>query len=198
MAIAGFAAAILIALFNLTPSGKVSLLATTETASPAPNSVPVAAGDIVGVASIVDGDTLDIHGTRIRLSGIDAPESHQMCKDATGRLWRCGASVANALDAFIGGNTVSCSVVDTDRYGRSVSVCSVRGKDIQQWLAVNGYALAYRQYSTAYVADEEKAHRAKAGIWAGEFVNPADWRKGLRLDGEKPTKAMTEGKISAD
>lgn len=65
------------------------------------------------------------------------------------------------------------------------------------WLVANGHALAYRQYSTTYVADEEKAHKAKAGIWAGEFVNPADWRKGLRMSGEKPTKAMIEGKIGS-
>lgn len=193
MAVSAFVAAIIFAFFNISP-------ARNAPAPPAPAelpTIPTAAGDIVGTASIVDGDTLDIHGTRIRLSGVDAPESAQMCKDATGRLWRCGSGAANALDAFIGGNTVSCKVVDTDRYGRSVSTCSVRGKDIQQWLAVNGHALAYRQYSTAYVADEEKAHKAKAGIWAGEFVNPADWRKGMRMSGEKPTKAMIEGKVGA-
>ena len=31
------------------------------------------AADIAGTASVIDGDTLDIHGTRIRLHGIDAP-----------------------------------------------------------------------------------------------------------------------------
>jgi endonuclease YncB( thermonuclease family) len=36
------------------------------------------ADDLIGQASIVDGDTLEIHGTRIRLWGIDAPESSQL------------------------------------------------------------------------------------------------------------------------
>ena len=35
--------------------------------------LPVAfADDLTGQASIIDGDTLEIHGTRIRLWGIDA------------------------------------------------------------------------------------------------------------------------------
>jgi endonuclease YncB( thermonuclease family) len=36
--------------------------------------------DMTGQASIIDGDTLEIHGTRIRLWGIDAPESSQLCR----------------------------------------------------------------------------------------------------------------------
>jgi hypothetical protein len=39
-------------------------------------------GDMVWQASIIDGDTLEIHGTRIRLWGIDAPESNQLCRAA--------------------------------------------------------------------------------------------------------------------
>ena len=35
--------------------------------------------DLIGQASVIDGDTLEIHGTRIRLWGIDAPESSQLC-----------------------------------------------------------------------------------------------------------------------
>lgn len=39
-----------------------------------------ALADIAGVASVIDGDTLEIHGHRIRLHGIDAPESAQRCR----------------------------------------------------------------------------------------------------------------------
>lgn len=73
--------------------------------------------------------------------------------------------------------TVNCQVVTTDRYGRSVSRCSVGGDDIQAWLARKGWALAYRQYSKDYVPDEEAARAAKAGIWASQFDAPWDWRK---------------------
>jgi endonuclease YncB( thermonuclease family) len=40
---------------------------------------PAAPSAIIGRASVIDGDTIDIHGTRIRLYGIDAPESSQLC-----------------------------------------------------------------------------------------------------------------------
>jgi len=53
----------------------------------------VSAGQVVaqeqlsGVASVIDGDTLEIHGTRIRLHGIDAPESAQLCERSSGKTW---------------------------------------------------------------------------------------------------------------
>jgi hypothetical protein len=40
------------------------------------------ADNLAGQASIIDGDTLEVHGTRIRLWGIDAPESSQLCRGA--------------------------------------------------------------------------------------------------------------------
>ncbi|TIM22124.1 MAG: thermonuclease family protein, partial [Mesorhizobium sp.] len=55
---------------------------------------------MVGVASIVDGDTIEIHGQRIRFNGIDAPESSQNCSDASGQEYPCGRKSAEALDIF--------------------------------------------------------------------------------------------------
>ena len=59
------------------------------------------ANDFVGQASVIDGHTLEIHGTRIRLWGVDAPESSQLCRGADSNLYRCGANAANDLDTFI-------------------------------------------------------------------------------------------------
>lgn len=50
---------------------------------------PKNTGPIIGQASIVDGDTIEIHGQQIRLAGIDAPESDQLCRDADSALYRC-------------------------------------------------------------------------------------------------------------
>jgi endonuclease YncB( thermonuclease family) len=152
----------------------------------------------IGTASVIDADTLEIHGERIRLVGIDAPESGQKCLDTSGRFVRCGTIAANALDAWINRDAVSCNIEGKDRYDRLLAQCKVRGQNMQEWLVANGYAVAYRSYSTAYVPAELKARNAKAGVWAGKFVAPWDWRKGKRLPGEKPTKAMLEGKIASN
>ena len=65
---------------------------------------------------------------------------------------------------------------DTDRYRRVVAVCSEGGVDLNEWMVSQGQAIAYRQYSPAYVPAEEKAKAARLGVWAGEFQNPADFR----------------------
>jgi endonuclease YncB( thermonuclease family) len=77
---------------------------------------PAAAPEpITGQASVVDGDTIEIHRQRIRLFGIDAPESDQLCRGDDSLQHRCGAKAANDLDAFIAGRPVSCAPVSTDR-----------------------------------------------------------------------------------
>jgi hypothetical protein len=77
------------------------------------------ADDLAGRASVIDGDTLEIHGTRIRLWGIDAPESDQLCRSEESERYRCGQKAANDLDAFIDRRPVGCVEVDRDQYGRA-------------------------------------------------------------------------------
>jgi endonuclease YncB( thermonuclease family) len=156
----------------------------------------VAISTLTGQASVVDADTIEIRGERIRLVGVDAPESGQKCFTHAGKPWRCGTVAANALDTWINRNPVTCDIEGKDRYDRLLGTCRVRGEDMQAWLVANGHALAYRTYSTAYVPAELKARAAAAGMWSGDFVAPWEWRKGLRLAGEPPTKAMREGKVS--
>lgn len=172
----------------------VALAPLQGEAAPARKGLPA---EVAGTASVVDADTLEIGGVRVRLTGVDAPESGQKCRDAGGRFVRCGTIAANALSAWLNRNPVSCEIEDKDRYGRLIGKCSVRGDDVQEWLVSHGHALAYRTYSTAYVEAELKARQAKAGVWSGEFIAPWDWRKGLRLDGERPTWAMITGQVAA-
>lgn len=72
--------------------------------------------EIIGVASVIDGDTLEIHDRRIRLDGIDAPESAQLCL-RDGRKERCGQRSAFFLADLIGQGTVRCVPHDVDRAG---------------------------------------------------------------------------------
>lgn len=144
------------------------------------SATPVLADQIVGRASVIDGDTLEIRGTRIRLHGVDAPESAQECQNSDGKAYRCGQKAALALSDKIGVANVSCEQKDIDRYQRIVAVCSLRGEDLNAWLVQEGYALAYRQYGTDYIAQEYNAQMARRGLWAGSFIPPWDWRKGKR------------------
>jgi endonuclease YncB( thermonuclease family) len=94
-----------------------------------------AAENLAGQASIIDGDTLEIHGTRIRLWGIDAPESAQLCRDEDSLQYRCGAKAANELDAFIARRPVNCIPISLDQYRRTVATCSVG-----DWISAHGWS----------------------------------------------------------
>lgn len=145
-----------------------------------------------GIASVIDGDTLEIHGQRIRLHGIDAPESAQACRDDQGHTWRCGQEAALALADHIDRRPVACRQTDIDRYQRIVAVCQVGDEDLNAWMVRQGHAVAYRAYSQEYVDEEAAARQAKAGIWRGEFVMPARWRQGTRLANERGATGDTE------
>src|SRR6201987_6143344 len=105
------------------------------------------ADDFVGQASVVDGDTLEIHGMRIRLWGVDAPESSQLCRGEDSLQYRCGAQAANDLDTFIARRPVNCLPLSLDPYGRTVATCSVGGTDLGEWLVCHGSVLAWAQLS---------------------------------------------------
>ena len=132
---------------------------------------------------IIDADTLEVAGQRVRLQGIDAPESQQSCRQATGQRYRCGDTATQALRARIGAGAVICTIEGRDRYNRALGICyGPDGTDLNGWLVRQGHALAYRRYSPTYVPQEAHARAARAGIWAGEFVPPWRWRRGDRLD----------------
>ncbi len=125
-----------------------------------------ALADVAGTASVIDGDTIEVHGQRIRLHGIDAPESRQLCR----------------LDGKIARRPVASEDLGRDRYKRIIARCTVVGEDMGEWMVANGWALAYRRYSVDYVDEEADAQAARRGMWAGEFVKPWKWRRGKRLD----------------
>jgi endonuclease YncB( thermonuclease family) len=138
---------------------------------------PATGGAIVGRARVVDGDSLELSGRRIRLFGIDAPEGRQTCRDAQDRDTRCGEDARRALANLIGGGPVSCTPVG-ESHDRDVAVCTADGRDLSDAMVRMGFAVELRNHSRGrYSAAEREARDGKRGMWAGTFERPGAWRQ---------------------
>lgn len=89
-----------------------------------------ALADAQGPARVVDGDTLEIAGRKIRLLDMDAPEGKQRCADAAGQLYRCGDVATAYLRELIGSRPVRCEGSKRDRYRCLLAICYVGNIDL--------------------------------------------------------------------
>ncbi|MFZ0840193.1 MAG: thermonuclease family protein [Xanthobacteraceae bacterium] len=150
------------------------LIAATRVAEPVP-----AVGAISGRAHVIDGDSLKVAGTQIRVFGIDAPEWRQRCRRADGHLYRCGRWAFRALAQRLRSAPVRCVPRARDRFARLVATCYQGNDDLAHWLVAQGLALDWPRYSGGTYADaEDAARRAERGLWQGAFVRPWEWRHG--------------------
>jgi endonuclease YncB( thermonuclease family) len=157
---------------------------------------PIAANaeTIAGRASVIDGDTIDIHGERIRILDIDAPESRQTCQDQSGANWHCGQKAALALSDWIGRRPVTCESDELDQYKRHLARCTVAGQDLGEWMVDQGWAVPYRDCKCGVVRDAaNRAKASKLGIWSGSFTLPWIWRAwGIQAQqGDQPAEQPT-------
>ena len=125
-----------------------------------------------GRVTVNDGDSLTLGTERIRLRGVDAPEFGQTCRK-DGADYPCGRRARERLVALIAGRPVSCSGWERDKYDRLLASCTVGGADLNRRLVETGWALGYGDYA----AEESAARRTGAGLWAGSFERPRDWRE---------------------
>jgi endonuclease YncB( thermonuclease family) len=142
--------------------------------------------NVKGPAMAVDGDTLDIAGTRVRLEGIDAPEYAQTCARAAAGSWSCGKEAQRTLAKMVAGQTVDCESRGRDKYDRVLGVCSVAGREINAEMVRSGLAWAFIKYSNSYASLEAEARAAKVGIWQGE-TEPAWVYREKRWTGAEQT-----------
>lgn len=138
-----------------------------------------------GIAQNIDGDSLYVGKMEVRLFGIDAPEWGQVCTRG-GQPWDCGAAAADQLAKLVTGKFVRCSGVDTDEHDRTVARCMVGSVDVNRTMVSNGYAIAYRHFSTDYVPAEASAKSAKRGLWGGTFEMPSAYRRDEKAAGRAP------------
>lgn len=134
-----------------------------------------AAQVIEGPAEVIDGDSLRVAETEVRLFGVDAPEFSQPCY-SNGAEVACGTMAKDVLAGLIGNAFLTCQPRDTDTFGRVVATCRTSGVDIGGALVEAGWATAFRQYGNDYVVAEMRARAAGAGIWQWDFQMPEDYR----------------------
>jgi endonuclease YncB( thermonuclease family)/flagellar motor protein MotB len=132
--------------------------------------------EIRGIPRIIDADTVQIGTSKIRLVGIDAPETGQICLGNDRKRWTCGIEARDRLIQKAGGKTWSCRTNSVDRYGRGLATCEVDGININRWLVREGWALSFVRYSHEYDSDEAVARQEHAGLWSGAFIAPWNWR----------------------
>ena len=148
---------------------------------------PGAVVSFAGKPRVVDGDSLKLLKKRVRLFGVDSPESAQTCKDDAGESYACGQRSTDALRGMIGQASVRCDQRDVDQYNRVVAVCWLQGGegstevDLNQWMVRNGHAVAYRSFSSDYEKAEMMAQEEGKGIWQGSFEEPSAFRKRTKL-----------------
>jgi len=136
------------------------------------------APSVQGIARVIDGDTIEVAGTRIRLEGIDAPEGDQQCARAggAGDTWRCGQVATEELQRLVGRTALRCDSRGTDKYGRMLAICFAGETDINAEMVRRGFAWAFVKYSTVYVAEEAEARKRGVGIWQAPTMAAWDHR----------------------
>jgi endonuclease YncB( thermonuclease family) len=149
----------------------LALLVTSAAAeAPQPSTL------ITGPARVVDGDTIVVGREKVRLEGIDAPESDQTCQ-RDGKSWPCGALATATLRSLIRGRSVSCTITGRDRFDRALGVCTAGDAELNAGMVRDGFALAFRRYSDRYAPAEETARAARVGLWSGTFTEPWEHRR---------------------
>jgi len=141
---------------------------------------PAADDFLMGPATVIDADTLEIRGKRVRLHGVDAPETKQNCYIQK-QEWPCGRHATLELANWLRDGTVFCRRRAPDSYGRMVATCYRGVRDIGAWLTSRGWAVASTKYSRSYVDEQRDAQRQRKGIWQADFVMPWNWRDGERV-----------------
>jgi endonuclease YncB( thermonuclease family) len=140
-------------------------------------------------ARALDGDTVAVD---FRLLGVDAFERRQMCEGRDG-CWSCGKAAQDLAAKLLRSKTAEIKLTSSSTYGRPVATVSVDGDDLGERLISAGLAVPEAQYlrgdprrAARYEAAFAQAKARKTGALAGRWIEPSKWRRGERLQCERP------------
>lgn len=133
------------------------------------------------VIKVSDGDTLWLRPQscgpvseckllKVRMQGIDAPESCQ--------AW--GDRATEALRAKLLNQAVEVDTATRDVYGRELAKVRFEGEDVGAWMVLQGHAWSYRYQRSAgpYAEEERQARREHRGLFADpSHTEPRLFRK---------------------
>lgn len=154
-------------------------------------------GEMIGpvFANAIDGETLFLGGSELKLFGIDAVEDGQVCQDAAGDDYACGRQATQALQSLLQQHLVVCLPFFAIGENRLVAHCEVvpggefeplsplrfveehRPNNLSRLMVAKGHALAVGVGARLFGAEQDQAQRLRQGIWQGSFQPPSTWRR---------------------
>ncbi len=154
-------------------------------------------GDLLGpaIANAIDGETLFMGGTEVKLFGIDSVEGDQVCQDANGADYACGRRATQALQSLVQRDLVVCLPLFAIGDSRVVGHCEVvedggfepvspiefmeefRPNNLSRLMVADGHAVAIGLGTRFFGAEQDEAQALRQGIWQGSFQPPGNWRR---------------------
>ena len=152
--------------------------------------------ELAGAATVISGDTIEVQGRRLRLSGVTAPGLDQQCVSARAS-WRCGSVAKLKLAERIAAGTVICHEQGIDGHGRTLGRCRVddaHATELNRWLVAAGWALASQNQDQGheYMELEQRAMQIGAGLWREGFVPSDEWRRSAESARREPDDASLD------
>jgi endonuclease YncB( thermonuclease family) len=139
----------------------------------------------------IDGDTVSFD---VRLLGADAFEKRQLCRNTDG-CWPCGKAAQDYASKLLKAGNSTIRLTGKQSYGRPIGTVEVNGQDLGETMIAAGLAVPAvshlkddRSRAQRYVAAYERAVGRHTGVHAGDFIDPAKWRRGKRLTCERRTR----------
>ncbi len=121
--------------------------------------------------AVIDGATLRLAETVVRLKGVQAPARGLTCRAADGSRLDCGEQAAAVLAGLVRARIVTCQVAGRDVAGRPLVGCEAGGEYLNRAVVASGWARSFGGDDVLNVA-ESQARSRHQGLWSGPTLEP--------------------------